>query len=377
MWLLILVLFVLQRYHSPQLAGITAFLAIVPWLLLAPIAGALLYRHGRTRLVVAGYLIAAFAAALIATLSALHQLPQPLLLVIVAIASLTNPLSIAGARTLFPVIAPREMWERANALDSSGHVIASLVAAPLAGVLVGLVGGEWALAAAAAIFGLAALVMLRLPDPSTGVEGSILRNAWLGLQYVVRNATLRGIAITMFTLNLGTGALTIILPVLVLDRLHQGPATVGILLGIESLAGLGAALMAGRMKTEGRERSLMLGGMIVTTFSIALLPFATSLSLVVLSVVLFGLAMGPFDIGLFTIRQRRVDPAWFGRAFAVSMAINYVGAPIGSALAGPFIAWSLNGALWVAVAICAVSTLLPLLAIPAQDDRLLPSRTER
>src|SRR6185437_15516395 len=210
MWLLILVLFVLQRYHSPQLAGITAFLAIVPGLLLAPIAGALLDRHGRARLVVADYLIAAFAAALIATLSALHQLPQSLLLVIVAIASLTNPLSIAGARTLFPVIAPREMWERANALDSSGHVIASLVAAPLAGVLVGLVGGEWALAAAAAIFGLAALVMLRLPDPSTGVEGSILRNAWLGLQYVVRNATLRGIAITMFTLNLGTGALTII-----------------------------------------------------------------------------------------------------------------------------------------------------------------------
>src|SRR6185437_6735810 len=210
MWLLILVLFVLQRYHSPQLAGITAFLAIVPGLLLAPIAGALLDRHGRARLVVADYLIAAFAAALIATLSALHELPQPLLLVIVAFASLTNPLSIAGARTLFPVIAPREMWERANALDSSGHVIASLVAAPLAGVLVGLVGGEWALAAAAAIFGLAALVMLRLPDPSTGVEGSILRNAWLGLQYVVRNATLRGIAITMFTLNLGTGALTII-----------------------------------------------------------------------------------------------------------------------------------------------------------------------
>jgi MFS family permease len=370
MWLLILVLFALQRYHSPQLAGIVAFLSIVPGLLLAPVAGALLDRHGRAKLVVADYLIAAFACALIGGLSASHLLQQPLLLVIVGLASLTNPLSIAGARTLFPVIAPREMWERANALDSSGHVIASLVASPLAGVLVGLVGGEWALAVAAAIFAVAALVMLRLPDPSPGSQGSILRNAWLGLRYVVHNATLRGIAITMFIFNLGTGALTITLPVLVLDRLHQGPATVGILLGIEAVAGLGAALVFGRLKTEGKERLLMFGGLVVSTVAIALLPLASSLPLVVVSVVLFGLALGPFDIGLFTIRQRRVDPAWFGRAFAVSMAINYIGTPIGSALAGPVIASSLNLALWASVAICAVSTLLPLLVIPARDDRL-------
>jgi hypothetical protein len=37
------------------------------------------------------------------------------------------------------------------------------------------------------------------------------------------------------------------------------------------------------------------------------------------------------DIALFTMRQRRTDPAWIGRAFAVSMALNFVGFPIGAA----------------------------------------------
>lgn len=32
--------------------------------------------------------------------------------------------------------------------------------------------------------------------------------------------------------------------------------------------------------------------------------------------ILIGLASGPLDIALFTIRQRRTDPAWTGRAFA-------------------------------------------------------------
>ena len=39
MMLLTLVLFVLQRFHSPSLAGITVFLAIAPGIALSPIAG--------------------------------------------------------------------------------------------------------------------------------------------------------------------------------------------------------------------------------------------------------------------------------------------------------------------------------------------------
>jgi predicted MFS family arabinose efflux permease len=98
-----------------------------------------------------------------------------------------------------------------------------------------------------------------------------------------------------------------------------------------------------------------------------LLPLAGSLVVVVVAVALLGASTGPFDIGLFTLRQRRTDPRWFGRAFAISMALNSVGNPLGSALAGPLIGWSLNLALWAAVGICLAAVLLPLLAIPAHD----------
>jgi MFS family permease len=370
MWLLILVLYVLGRYHSPQLAGITAFLAILPGLLLAPVAGALLDRHGRARLVVADYLIAAFAAGLIAGLSAAHALPPVALLVIVTLASLTNPLSVAGARSLFPLLVPRAMWERANAFDSSGHVIATLVAAPLAGTLVGLVGGEWALVAAGALFVAAAAVMLRLPEPDGApqAEGTVLLNAWRGLKYVVRNPTLRGLALTLSTFNLGSGLLVIALPVLVLDRLHSGPTTVGLLWGGMGAGGLIAALVAGRISTQGRERQLMVGTTLLSCAAIAILPFAGNLAVVAIAVVLLGVANGPFDIAMFTLRQRRTDPAWFGRAFAVSMSVNYVGSPIGSALAGPLVAWSLNAALWTAFALSLVAATFPMLVIPEHDD---------
>jgi predicted MFS family arabinose efflux permease len=370
MWLLILVLFVLERYQSPQLAGITAFLAILPGLLLAPLAGALLDRYGRTRLVVADYLLAALAAGLIAGFSAAHALPPSVLLIIVTLASLTNPLSNAGARSLFPMLVPRPMWERANALDSSGHVIANLLAAPLAGVLVGFVGGEWALAAAGVVFLAAAAVMLRLPEPSSGprAEGSVMRNAWRGLAYVLRNRSLRGLALTLSVLNIGSGVLYIALPVLVFGRLHSGPTVVGFLWGAMGAGGLIAALIAGRISTHGRERQMIVVTTLISCAALAVLPFAGSLAVVAAAVVVLGVANGPMDIALFTLRQRRTDRAWFGRAFAVSMSMNYVGSPIGSALAGPLIAWSLNAALWFAVAVSLIAALFPLLMIPAHDD---------
>jgi len=370
MWLLILVLFVLQRYHSPQLAGVAAFLAILPGLLLAPVAGALLDRYGRAPLVVADYLIAALAAGSIAVLSTLHSLSPLVLLGIVTVASLTNPLSNAGARSLFPTLVPRPMWERANALDSSGHVIAMLLAAPLGGALVGLVGGEWALAAAGMVFLVAALVMVRLPEPVKAApsSGSVLLNAWRGLQYVMRNPTLRGLAVTLSTLNLGSGVLTIALPVLVLERLHSGPATVGLLWGAMGAGGLIAALVVGRFSNVGRERSMIMGGILLTCVAMAVLPFAGSVAVVALAAVLMGIATGPLDIALFTVRQRRTDPAWFGRAFAVSMSVNAAGAPIGSGLAGPLVVWSLDGALWAAVIVTLVAAGLLWLLVPARDD---------
>ena len=348
-----LVLFVLARYRSPQLAGLTVLLAVTPGLVLSPIAGALLDRYGRARLVMLDYSIAALTVLLIATLSWRHALPSLLLLAIVGVSSLTTPLSNSGARSLFPVLAPRHLWERANALDSSGHV-----------------GAEWALVASGVLFGGAAVTMVGVRDPSPRetARGSVLIDAWHGLQYVIRNASLRGLALTLSTYNLSWGVLTIAVPVLVLGRLHQGPATVGLIWGAMGAAGLVSALLTGRISTHGRERQLMVAAIVVSAAAMALLPFAGAVSIVIAALVIVGMANGPFDVVLFTLRQRRTEPAWFGRAFAISMSVNWIGSPIGSALAGPVIAWSLDAALWAAVAIALFSALFPIVAVPAGDE---------
>jgi hypothetical protein len=70
-------------------------------------------------------------------------------------------------------------------------------------------------------------------------------------------------------------------------------------------------------------------------------------------------------VSAFSLRQRRTARAWFGRAFAVSMALNFSGVPIGSALAGPVLGVSTTFAILVAAALTLVASALLQLKVPA------------
>src|SRR5256885_15589593 len=74
---------------------------------------------------------------------------------------------------------------------------------------------------------------------------------------------------------------------------------------------------------------------VVAGVAVGLLAFAGNAWLVAVALLIAGLANGPFDVSMFSMRQRRTDPAWYGRAFAVSMGLNWAGQPIGSATSRP------------------------------------------
>ncbi len=244
----------------------------------------------------------------------------------------------------------------------------------MAGSLVALAGGEWALAATAALFTCAGVAIFGVAEPAAKRNpGRVLRQAWTGLVYVLHNRTLSGLALTFFAYSVGWGGLVIAIPVLVLGRLHEGPATVGYLWGAVGAAGLVATLVVGRVRMQGRERVLMSVSIAAVAAAMVLLPFASSIAVVAVALVVIAVVTTPFDIAFLTLRQRRTDPSAFGRAFAVSVSLNMLGGPVGSAVAGPLIAWSLDGALWVAVVSTAVAALLPMLVIPARDEAVIAS----
>jgi MFS family permease len=382
-----LVLFTLAEYDSPGLAGVVTFASLFPGLVASPIAGALLDRHGRVRLVVLDYVVALGALVLIGTLALADALPAPLLVAIALVSSITGIFSHTGLRSLFPILVPRHLWERVNAIDSNGYVVATIIGPPLAAALVATIGGPAAILGIAAAFGVAAAVMVGVPEPriATASTGRLLADAWQGLVYWWRNRTLRGLGFSLSVVNLASGMTTIVIPLAVVRVLGAGEVVVGLVFALSGITGMISALAFGRVDTRGREWTMLVVPMLLSGAAVALiLPavgaggievgMAAGLAFLGAFALAIGLLQGPLDIALFTVRQRRTDPAWMGRAFAVSMGINFMGFPLGAAAAGAIAAVSIPAAVVMGVVACLVGGVLAAVMIPRRDpgEAVLP-----
>jgi predicted MFS family arabinose efflux permease len=134
---------------------------------------------------------------------------------------------------------------------------------------------------------------------------------------------------------------SIVIPLIVITRFGLSEAIVGLVFAASGVAGMASAFAFGRMDTRNREWAMLVWPMVALVPVIGLLLLAAGqasvpvgVALLVAEMMLVGLLIGPMDIALFTVRQRRTEHAWMGRAFAVSMAFNYLGMPVGAALAG-------------------------------------------
>jgi MFS family permease len=349
---LAIVLYALTRFASPALAGWLTFAAVTPGLIISPLAGALLDRIGSAWAVTVDM---AASATLILVLVAMDQSDRAnagTLLVLMGLFSLTSPLSAAGVRTLLPRLVPTDALDRANALDTAIHAVADVLGPALAGLLAGVIGPALTLTIIAVAYGAAAVSVARVhrvPDASLS-QGSLLRETVEGIRLVVNHATLRGLAVSYALYQMTWGVLVIVVPVLAAHSLAIGARDVatGLLWAAAGVAGGVGALAAGRYRTTGRERRVMAVGMFAT--AVGAWPVAATFGLpgLVVGLMIAGIAAGPIDVGLLTLRQRRTDPAQLGRVLAISMSLNLSGFPIGSAFAGMLITRSLPGTLAIA-----------------------------
>lgn len=375
MFVLAIVLYALQRFDSPVLAGWVAFASMAPGLIVSPVAGALLDRLGAAKaimidLAASSVLLLAFTSVDIAGL-----VTPPLLLFLVALYSLTSPLGTAGIRVLIPRTVPRETLDLANALDTSSYALINVAGPAAAGVLFGFWGAQPTLLLIVLLYVAASICLAPLTHRNIGerrtAAGSLAGEALAGVLYVVRHASLRSLAVSYALFQLSWGVLVVAVPVVAVAELGAGAIADSVIGGLWAAAGLAGgvgALCAGHLRTIGRERQIIALGALAT--AVAIYPIGASFGLVGLAVglILAGFLEGPVDVGVLSLRQRRTDPLWLGRVLAVSMSINMSGLPLGSAIGGVLLVHSVPLAFAVAGLASVLAAISAWFLVPAAYD---------
>ncbi len=344
-------------------AGTVAF-EVAPVLLLGPVAGLVVDRFPRSRVMVAADL----GRAALAVAIAVFEGPLGLVFAVAFGLSVGSLLFNPAASSLLPEVVDEDRLVAANTAMWTVAVVAQVALAPAAGLLIAAVGPRAAFAVNAASFVVSAVLLRGLrdaeaPAPPATVAG--WRGALEGARVVGADPFLRRLVVVQVLASLSAGATGGLLVVLAGARLGVGPAGFGLLLAAIGVGAAGGPLVLRRMLRAGDRRWLFVPyavrGGVDLSLSVAQNPVVAAGALAT-----YGVATSTGMIAYQSTLQTRVAGAVRGRVYAL-FDVVWNGARLVSLGAG--------GLLADTVGIQAVYALGGLLLLAAAAVGLFSDRT--
>jgi MFS family permease len=318
--------------------GIVVFAGQIPTFLIAPIAGVLVDRWDRWRVLLVAQTLAMLQSAALAVLTLTGVIDVPWILVLWAAQGVINAFDTPARQSLVvEMVESRDDLPNAIALNSTLVNGARLVGPSIAGMLIAAFGEGWCFAVDAASYAavIASLLAMRLVRRARVREPAHWRAELRdGFEYARRSPPIRALLLLLASVSLFGMPYTVLMPVFA-ARIHGGGADVlGILMGSVGLGAVLSALwLASRPGVQG------LGGVLVTAgcvFGVGLVAFALS-RWMWLSVPVLALTGGGMMVQMaasVTLLQTIVDEDKRGRVMSFHAMAFFGMAPFGGLASG-------------------------------------------
>lgn len=330
--------------NSPLLLGAVGFAGQIPAFFLGPIAGVMIDRWPRHRLLVITQTLAMLQSFALAALALSGSIQIWHIIALMAVQGLINAFDMPGRQAfVIELIENKEDLSNAIALNSSMFNIARLLGPSIGGLLIAALnarGGQgegWCFlldgVSYLAVIG-CLLAMKVPPHEKKAHESKPLQQLKEGYQYAFGFAPIRALLILMGIMSLMGMPYAVLMPVVAKDVLHGGPNTLGFLMAASGMGALTSALvLAARRSVRGLGKIIPL---CTVAFAIALFGFChvnvVWMALPLLFVMGFSMMMQ--NAAANTILQTIVEPDKRGRVMSLYTMAFMGMAPIGSLWAG-------------------------------------------
>jgi MFS family permease len=342
---------VLSGGGSAADVGIAAFAATVPIVLGGPFGGVLVERFGMVRSSVVSDAVSAAALLAIAVLHWTVGLSFPALLVLVFVGGLLDQPGESARRVLVPGLARAAGMplERAVGNMEACVRLASLVGAPVGGVLVATLGAVPSLAVTAVAFSVAALVTGLFvrpaptapvgsdgPDPATEPTS---RGYWAdlaeGFRFCVRDPLFRLVIALVVVTNMLDAARSQTLLPLYADRELGGSTALGVIAGVFGGGAFVGSVVFGYIAHRMPRRLTFAVCFVIAGGPSLIAPaLGAPLPWMIVSAAVSGLAAGSLNPILGAVELERIPEHMRARVFGLLGAGSWAGIPIGGLLAG-------------------------------------------
>jgi MFS family permease len=385
-WTLLIALpvFVFQLTGSALVTSTVFVVELVAGLLAGQLAGVLVDRWDRRRILILSGVIQAVALAPLLLVDGPDRIW--LVYVVAAVESCFARLCGPAKAALVPSLVPADRLGAANGLGAVADNLARLVGSPVGGLAVAVLGLPGVVAIDAATY-LASSVLIAgirtgpaaapAADPGPSAPSGMFE-AWRdGLRTIRtdrRLAALLGIASLS---QLAQGIFVVLFVVFVLERLGGTGGDVGLIRGVQAIGGVAGGLAVPWLQRRTDARGMVgwgylaFGGIALTTWNLPLLT--TAIPVFAGLFVAAGVPGVATSTALFTSVQQLTPASHLGRVFAALEAGSSILAAVGVLTAGALAdrlgvvaILDVQGLIYVA---CGVLGLVLLRGLPARPGR--------
>jgi MFS family permease len=323
---------------SAWLLGVVGFAGQIPTFLLAPLAGVLVDRWNRHRVLMATQTLAMLQSAMLAALALGGVIRIWEVIALNVIQGLVDAFDMPVRQSLVVrMVGDRDDLPNAIALNSSMVNAARLLGPAIAGVLIAAVGEGWCFFIDAVSYAavLVSVLLMRFDArPPAPKATHMLHEMAEGFRYVSRFAPIRALLLLLAVSGLAGRPFSVLLPVIAREVMHGGAGTLGTL---QATAGVGA--LAGAIYLASRASVLGLGRVVVLSaglFGLGLVAFSRAHALWLAMPLLFftGTGMMLQTAASNTIIQTIVDEDKRGRVMSILAMSLFGTVPLGSLAAG-------------------------------------------
>lgn len=374
-------LIVAATTRDPQLVSAVAFANRLPWLVFTPVAGALLDRFDRGRLMALGHLAQAGAALALVGL-VLPTEPQHLALVLIAFVTGSIEVLVDNAEQVFTadLVEPSGL-DRANSLIYGGFVALNQLLGPAIGAVLFGLAMYLPFASGAIMFLCAAILVAsigRLSKPvtvsaATDSEPGERVGAAAGLRWLAGNRTLLVLASSSGLQNLIASAGLAIAVLFALEVLALPAYGFGLLLSVAAVGGLVGSAVATRATRLGSTRAVLVLANSVMGIALVGFGFAPGAIVAAVALAVVEFAATVWNVLAIGLRQRLVPNELLGCVNAAYRLVAWGGMPLGTLAGGVLGSWLGLRAPFVVGGLALLGVSLMLIALLPRAADLEPS----
>ena len=346
-----------EKTGSATVLAIGSLMSMLPSVIIAPIAGALVDRWNRKSVMIIFDSITALFTLLLAVLFALDSAKIGHIFLIMFIRSTCGQFQWAAMTASTTLMVPNKHLSRIEGANQALQGAMGIVGPALGAFLISVLDMENILLIDVSTAALAVIPMFffTIPQPiSESIKGaalkkttSLLEDLIAGWKYVIAWPSLMAIIFLAMLVNFLINPAFSLLPLLVTDHFGLGAYEFGF---INSALGVGIILGGLTLSVWGGLKNRILTSLIALTISgaavlmVGLAP-ANGYVLAVIGMASFGFLNPMVNGPLFAVMQAKVEPEIQGRVFSLLTAGAALASPLGLAIAGP-VADATNSQLW-------------------------------